>query len=104
MNKTALNVIGTPLVPCSFDPLTGYYRDGCCTTDHHYQGSHAICAKVTQAFLDYSLEQGSGAPFRLITTSWISGNCNMAFISRFNFRTISGGVDAGVNKPFQVRT
>ena len=30
---TALNVLGTPLVPCSYDPLTGYYRDGCCNTD-----------------------------------------------------------------------
>ena len=59
MDKTALNVMGTPLMPCSFDPLTGYYRDGCCNTDHHDQGSHVVCAKVTQAFLDYQLEQGN---------------------------------------------
>ena len=59
MNNSALNVMGTPLVPCSFDPLTGYHRDGCCNTDHHDQGSHVICAKVTQAFLDHSLEQGN---------------------------------------------
>jgi len=45
MNKTAFNVMGTPLVPCSFDPLTGYYRDGCCNTDHHDQGSHVVLQK-----------------------------------------------------------
>jgi hypothetical protein len=56
---TALNVLGTNLVPCSFDPLTGYFRDGCCNTNEHDQGSHVICVKVTQAFLDYSLQQGN---------------------------------------------
>lgn len=55
----ALNVLGTQLVPCSYDPLTGYYRDGCCNTDQEDQGSHVICAKVTQAFLDFSLQQGN---------------------------------------------
>ena len=59
MNQTATNVLGTPLVPCSYDPLTGYFRDGCCNTDAHDQGSHVICAKVTQAFLDFSLQQGN---------------------------------------------
>jgi uncharacterized protein (DUF2237 family) len=59
MDKPVLNVMGTTLVPCSFDPLTGYYRDGCCNTDNHDQGSHVVCAKVTQTFLDYSLEQGN---------------------------------------------
>ena len=59
MSHNALNVLGTPLVPCSYDPLTGYYRDGCCNTDQHDQGSHVVCAKVTQAFLDFSLSQGN---------------------------------------------
>ena len=59
MDKPPLNVMGTPLVPCSLDPLTGYFRDGCCNTDHQDQGSHVICAKVTQAFLDHSLAQGN---------------------------------------------
>jgi uncharacterized protein (DUF2237 family) len=59
MNQDATNVLGTPLVPCSYDPLTGYFRDGCCNTDAHDQGSHVICAKVTQAFLDFSLHQGN---------------------------------------------
>lgn len=56
---TAKNVLGTALVPCSYDPLTGYYRDGCCNTDAHDQGSHVICARVTQAFLDFSVAHGN---------------------------------------------
>lgn len=56
---TALNVLGTALVPCSYDPLTGYLRDGCCHTDAHDQGSHVICARVTQAFLDFSRARGN---------------------------------------------
>ena len=59
MNKDALNVLGTPLTPCSYDPLTGFFRDGCCNTDEEDSGSHVICAKMTQAFLDFSLEQGN---------------------------------------------
>jgi len=59
MNKDSFNVLGTPLVPCSYDPLTGYFRDGCCNTDEHDRGSHVICAKVTQEFLDFSLQQGN---------------------------------------------
>ena len=51
----ALNVLGSALVPCSYDPLTGFYRDGCCKTDEHDAGSHVICAKVTQEFLDFSI-------------------------------------------------
>lgn len=59
MNHESLNVLGTQLVACSYDPLTGYFRDGCCHTDEHDQGSHVICAKVTQAFLDFSLLRGN---------------------------------------------
>ena len=56
---TALNVLGTMLMPCSYDPLTGYYRDGCCKTDEHDHGTHVICARMTQAFLDFSLSRGN---------------------------------------------
>ena len=59
MIKDSLNVLGTALVPCSYDPLTGYFRDGCCNTDEHDRGSHVICAKVSQEFLDFSLRQGN---------------------------------------------
>ena len=53
------NVLGTDLLPCSNDPLTGYYRDGCCQTDEHDHGTHVVCARMTQAFLDFSLKQGN---------------------------------------------
>jgi len=56
---TTLNVLGTPLVPCSYDPLTGYFRDGCCETDETDAGSHLVCTRVTQAFLDFSVARGN---------------------------------------------
>lgn len=54
-----LNVLGTALVPCSFDPLTGFFRDGCCNTDDHDFGTHVICARVTDEFLRFSLTCGN---------------------------------------------
>lgn len=59
MTMTALNVLGTELVPCSFDPLTGFYRDGCCHTDAQDHGTHVVCARMTREFLDFSLAQGN---------------------------------------------
>lgn len=56
---TSKNVLGTELVPCSLDPLTGYYRDGCCRTDEDDEGLHVICARMTEAFLEYSLQRGN---------------------------------------------
>ncbi len=55
----ALNVLGTPLQACSFDPLTGYFRDGCCNTREDDTGSHVVCTRVTQAFLDFSRARGN---------------------------------------------
>jgi uncharacterized protein (DUF2237 family) len=54
-----LNVLGGELIPCSYDPLTGYFRDGCCNTNDEDAGTHVICAKVTQAFLDFSVARGN---------------------------------------------
>lgn len=59
MTDVALNVLGTELVPCSYDPLTGYFRDGCCRTDMHDHGSHVVCAKVTDEFLAFSRSRGN---------------------------------------------
>ena len=56
---SALNVLGTALVPCSYDPLTGWYRDGCCHTDAHDHGSHVICARVSVEFLNHQFERGN---------------------------------------------
>ncbi|MDO9404445.1 MAG: DUF2237 domain-containing protein [Polaromonas sp.] len=55
----AKNVLGTDLVPCSYDPLTGYFRDGCCNTDETDQGSHLVCVKVTATFLAFSSARGN---------------------------------------------
>ena len=55
----ALNVLGRPLLPCSFDPLTGWYRDGCCQTGEQDAGSHVVCAKLTMAFLNFQFERGN---------------------------------------------
>ena len=55
----AFNVLGSALVPCSYDPLTGFYRDGCCNTADDDTGSHVICVKVTKAFLAFSARRGN---------------------------------------------
>jgi uncharacterized protein len=55
----AFNVLGTALVPCSYDPLTGFYRDGCCNTADDDTGSHVVCVKVTVEFLAYSASRGN---------------------------------------------
>ncbi len=56
---TAKNVLGTDLVPCSYDPLTGYFRDGCCNTDESDAGSHLVCVRVTAEFLTFSRSRGN---------------------------------------------
>lgn len=54
-----LNVIGGELEPCGSDPVTGFYRDGCCTTGAEDLGSHTICAVVTQKFLAHQISIGN---------------------------------------------
>ncbi len=55
----ALNVLGEPLEPCGTDPMTGWYRDGCCNTDPNDVGSHTICASVSQEFLEHQASIGN---------------------------------------------
>jgi uncharacterized protein (DUF2237 family) len=50
----SLNVFDEPLLPCSEDPLTGFFRDGCCNTSDQDMGSHTVCVEVTDAFLQSS--------------------------------------------------
>lgn len=57
--QDALNVLGTELEVCGTDPMTGYFRDGCCNTDQHDRGSHTVCVRVTQDFLEYSRNKGN---------------------------------------------
>ena len=54
-----LNVFGEPLAPCSVDPMTGFYRDGCCTTGPQDAGRHVVCTEVTAAFLAFSCRAGN---------------------------------------------
>ena len=53
------NVLGGELEPCGTDPLTGFYRDGCCTTGPEDLGSHTICAVVTAEFLEHQRRIGN---------------------------------------------
>ena len=53
------NVLGGPLELCSADPLTGFFRDGCCRTDEDDTGSHTVCARVTEEFLAFSRAVGN---------------------------------------------
>jgi len=55
----ALNVLGTPLEACSLDPMTGYYRNGCCDTGSEDKGVHIVCAIMTADFLAFSRERGN---------------------------------------------
>jgi len=55
----ARNVLGNELQPCSHDPVTGYFRDGCCNTREDDSGSHVICAQMTHAFLAFSRSRGN---------------------------------------------
>ena len=54
-----LNVFGAPLATCSLQPLTGYFRTGCCETAADDFGSHTVCAEVTADFLEFSKSRGN---------------------------------------------
>ena len=53
------NVLGGPLEPCGTDPLTGYYRDGCCSSGPEDLGRHTICAVMTAEFLEHQRSIGN---------------------------------------------
>jgi uncharacterized protein (DUF2237 family) len=55
----ARNVFGEPLVACSFKPMTGFFRDGCCKTTADDIGTHVICAVMTDDFLEFSASRGN---------------------------------------------
>ena len=54
-----LNVLGGPLEPCGYDPLTGFWRDGTCRTGGQDLGVHAVCAVMTDEFLEFSASVGN---------------------------------------------
>ena len=53
------NVLGGPLESCSLDPMTGFFRDGCCRTAPEDAGSHTVCAELTAEFLAFSRAAGN---------------------------------------------
>ena len=53
------NVLGEPLEPCGSDPVTGYFRNGCCRPDPEGIGSHLVCAVVTADFLEHQVSIGN---------------------------------------------
>lgn len=60
MEKSAnINVLGGILEKCSEDPMTGFYRDGCCSTGEQDLGRHVVCAQMTETFLEFSRDRGN---------------------------------------------
>jgi uncharacterized protein (DUF2237 family) len=59
MKEPGLNVLGGPLEECSTDPLTGFFRDGCCNTGTMDSGRHTVCATMTAEFLALSRYLGN---------------------------------------------
>lgn len=53
------NVFGEPIITCSTDPLTGFYRNGCCDTGEEDHGVHTVCVEVTAEFLEFSSASGN---------------------------------------------
>jgi uncharacterized protein (DUF2237 family) len=81
----ARNVLGTPLEICGTDPMTGFYRNGCCDTGQDDVGLHIVCAVMTDEFLAFSRDHGNdlstprpgfdelhaGDPWCLCATRWL---------------------------------
>ena len=55
----SVNVLGEPLEPCSLNPVTGFFRNGCCDTGAQDFGSHTVCIVATAAFLEFSKSEGN---------------------------------------------
>ena len=60
--KPARNVLGERLESCSFNPLTGFFRNGCCDTSGEDAGSHTVCVVLTADFLAFSKAKGNACP------------------------------------------
>ncbi len=57
--EAKLNVLGEPLASCSEEPMTGFFRDGCCNTSPEDLGRHVVCCRVTADFLEFSKSRGN---------------------------------------------
>ena len=54
-----LNIFGQPLIACSTNPITGFFRDGCCNTNEEDFGVHTVCIVATTEFLEFSKQVGN---------------------------------------------
>ena len=59
MEEKQKNVLGEDLELCSNNPMTGWFRDGCCNTDNIDHGVHTVCVRVTQNFLEWAKKEGN---------------------------------------------
>ena len=59
MSEPQKNLLGLPLVPCSMQPRTGFFRTGCCETGPEDRGAHVVCVVTTEAFLTFSRQRGN---------------------------------------------
>jgi uncharacterized protein len=59
MSEPQKNLLGLPLVPCSMQPRTGFFRTGCCETGPDDRGVHVVCVVTTEAFLTFSRQRGN---------------------------------------------
>jgi uncharacterized protein len=57
--RPGVSVLNLPIEPCSQDPLTGFFRDGCCNTSPEDRGSHTVCTIMTEKFLAFSKSKGN---------------------------------------------
>ena len=58
-NTRQKNVLGGELLECSTDPMTGFFRDGCCNTNEQDVGMHVVCVELTEEFLEFSKSRGN---------------------------------------------
>lgn len=59
MKSPSRNILAEELIPCGMDPVTGFYRDGCCDTGPEDAGSHTVCVAVSDEFLSYTASVGN---------------------------------------------
>lgn len=59
MKESAKNIVGEKLIACGMDPVTGFYRNGCCDTGPQDAGSHTVCVAVTDEFLSFTKSAGN---------------------------------------------
>ena len=59
IEETLLNIFNEPMEGCSHDPLTGFFRSGCCETSNQDVGNHTVCALMSNEFLEFSFNRGN---------------------------------------------